>query len=99
MNDEHKAAIAVLEKMMETVCKKLDALNGKLEQCPVYKDRVDNHTKQLYEVTREVGRMTEMFSNIKGKFYAISVLIGLGSSIISGTIVFLITRLVYTGGF
>ena len=82
-SDEILSKLVSLSKDMEYTKKRLDRINGCLDEFPVTKRQVEENTSDLKEIK-------PVLSNLKIKFYGIASVVG----IISGFAVILIGKLI-----
>jgi len=82
---------------VEYIAQSVDTLLGNNKECPVYKKTVDGLVVDMDKSESRLDSLEQSLSNIKGRWYGISLLIGLGSSLISSVITFIITKALVGG--
>ena len=87
----------LLRQSIEYIKQSVDTLLGNNKDCPVYKKTVDNLVIDVGKNETKIDDIERTLSNIRGRFYGVSLIIGLGSSVISAVITFSITRVIMGG--
>lgn len=92
-----EADFRLLVQRVEYIAQSVDTLLGNNKECPVYKKTVDGLVVDMDKSESRLDSLEQSLSNIKGRWYGISLLIGLGSSLISSVITFIITKALVGG--